>query len=362
MSEKELGVQQHQDEPYNPRFCSTEFAERIINISKDIKLFDEVKHLTSLDALSNILDVGFRGRKSMVRDYQTFRKAALSPFDCKRGDADVICFSGSEIDERCMKENTVELVFDLEKIRQFEHDSPNPCMFFKQRDLGLFKSDKKREVRIGDATVCFDHTSFDNRASSNFRTRVVFNDSLLSTVSDFSLISHNVAEMDSTLVMNFFRFLDGVIDQGSTGGVEFVEEVYSKLEILDDENLREALTDLGKNASDTMEFNFYGHFLADPVLLKEIKFYKESGKLEFSLKVSELIDSLKSGEREDFDLAKENIPQLFESYRFLEYLQSHNANEDLKGEIKSLIQESKVPSWRSMVLHDDRGNDGDGRS
>lgn len=332
--------------PYKPTKCSPELAELLLSTSKEIKLFETIRHLTATKAVTRILDNGLFGRKSLSRNYMPFRPAALYYTDILNGDADVICFAAFEIDPECMQSNTAELVIDMEKLSRLTLEEEHPTAFFKQRDLG-FSKEKKRAVKIGETEVIFDHTSVIRCPMpgyshiSFFRDKSIYNDPIyVADLRKFQLISSNVREIHSILIMNFFKFLEQVDNP------LFIKSIYDALEKLNPEELREVMLNIGKNISDTMEFNFYGSFLMNPALIKEINIFTEANKISHHLDMEIFISLLNAGDLAKLEETREQIPQLFGSYRFIEYLDSVIENPAIKERLQELKKELDLPLWK----------------
>ena len=142
--------------PYRPRCADQQFAKRVMVLAQQVHLFSTVKHLTSAQHLETIFNDALYGRRALLASYLPFRPASLFQCDIADGDGNVICFGPSEIDPFAMKANTVELLFDLDKIAV-----NNPSIFFKQCDLG-FALNKQRSVSINKSNpepLFFSHTN-----------------------------------------------------------------------------------------------------------------------------------------------------------------------------------------------------------
>src|SRR5579871_6162588 len=77
----------------------------------------------------------------------------------------------------------------------------------------------------------------------------------------FLFIAYDFQSMYKILTLNFFRFLDTLCDaksDGSSSSKELIKKYYDKIAVLGDDALVIFLEELGKNLTDTAEFNFYG--------------------------------------------------------------------------------------------------------
>jgi len=353
--------------PYRPKCTNPGLADRLLKLSQGIVPFTTVKHIGAAKALPNILDDGFLGRKSLLRNYKPFRPAALVAYedsnpetfgDLGNGDADAICFGASEIDPLCSKRNAIAVTLDLDKLRSLSSQAHNPCIFFKQRDLE-FPLNRVRKLSIGAKEILFSHTnSFTPILTSPSNTYMQFYNGNrwhgytmhhYSKLSNFQMISSNFKDMNAILAMNFFRFLDNTIDDQYQEDPNFITEIYEELDKLNDEDLEAALLQLTCQMCDTMEFNFYGSFLMKPELIKEISTFAQDHKEAYQLNVSELIVDLQTGNKTMLLEALEKIPQLFQSYRFIDHLLPHTQNPDMKEILLQHRGEIPLPLWRQRI-------------
>jgi hypothetical protein len=349
---------------YKPK-CNHELANRLLEASKKIEPFTTVKHLAATKALPSILDDGLSGRKSLLNQYKVFRPASLYPYDRENGDADVICLGAFWVDTGCMQSNTAELVLDLDKLRSLQSEANNPCIFFKQKDLG-FVLTKIRKVKIGDKEIFFTHTqpisecrrvagveslggftniqffpSVNSRSPSNYAVEP-----------EFHMISSNFRDMNSILAMNFFRFLDGTCSSGSSCYIDrqFIDGIYDEFAKLDDKQLSDTLLNLTQKMCDTMEFNFYGSFLMNPALIKEINIYDKPGIKACQINMPEFVSSLQAGDMNKLVEVREKVPQLFQSYRFIDYLLPHVEKQPaVKDVLLDCRKNITLPLWRQRV-------------
>ncbi|MCE3254964.1 MAG: hypothetical protein K0R25_458 [Rickettsiaceae bacterium] len=338
------------NKPYLPK-CNQVLAGRLLAVAKKIKPFSTIRHLASIDAIPNILDGGFRGRKSLLRRYQLFRPAALAGNDRRNGDADAICFGAFEIDDMCIQEHTAEFVLDLDKLYALESERENPCIFFKQRDLG-FELNRIRKVTIGEKTIFFTHTK-ESANSSQCQTTTFFNEKnqmiCYSRIPYFQMISSNFKDMNQILAMNFFRFLDNAKGFMGQSGESFTKNIYDELEKLSDADLEEKLLEITRHACDTMELNFYSSFLMNPELIKEINIFHNPDEKTHTFNMTDFIASLKAEDFEKLAEVQEKIPGLFQSYRFVDYLLSKTESRPIMEELLTFRSKIKLPLWREIV-------------
>jgi len=293
---------------------------------------------------------GLNGRETLLKSYKDFRPAVLSDQDIDRGDGNAICFAAFDIDRSCFKPNTVQIVLDFDMFSKIKFERENPCIFFKQKDLGYALS-RKRSVKIGEIDLDFFHTDLSPDDLHRNLTGIDFflgSKKFYAQLPHLQMISSNFAEMNSILAMNFFRFLDASPYEG------FKTKIYAAFATLDDEQLKATMLNIAKNISDTMEFNFYGAFLINPQLIKEINIADHPDHSEESLKMNDLIESLRCGNFAKLQEAKEMLPELFQSYRFIDFLLEKI--QDSEYDISRIVQTledmrstSKIPLWRKHL-------------
>lgn len=338
--------------PYQPH-CDARLAERIMNAAKKVELFSTVRHLTASSALTSIFNDGFLGRRSMIQFYMPFKPACLAGKDIENGDANVICLGANRIDQRA--KHGVELLFDAKKLTE----KNNPCVFYKQKDLE-YCYERSRRVSINDLDLVFIHTYTDGWVRPGTSPlRFISPKFVQSAVTKALLIADNLEEMHRILTLNFFRFIDLLIDSGvpESACKKIIYEAFSNLT---DQQLEETLLQIGKQMTDTMEFNFYGAYRIDFSALLTIKKEEPS----YSLDLREFVDALKIGNITKLHEAIEKIPEIFDSYRFVDYLlstvvgpnnvaSSETVASDVIVELKAQRARCIVSSWmepRSTVV------------
>lgn len=328
--------------PYTPQCNDKELASRIVNASKNIELFSTVRHLTAASAIESIFNDGLYGRRTILQFYMPFKPSALFDFDIEEGDSNVVCLGANEIDSGAAQ--GIQLQFDARKISE-----NNPCVFFKQRDLG-FTKEKIRELKIGDLEIGFSHTNlkteekvncpfklYEKNENLNFNYTPIASAKIKNTL----LISYNLEKMHQILTLNFFRFIDNLDDK------TIKEKIYSALSKLDDEMLTTILKEIGVKMTDTMEFNFYGAYKIDFSALLRIK----NDKTQYRLDLQTFVDELKAGNVSKLREAMENLPEIFNSYRFIDYLLSNTKNETIISELSERRQNCTHPSWIEAKKH-----------
>ncbi len=326
--------------PYQPKGCDKALAQRIMRAAQNVRLFSHVRHLTAAVALESIFNEGLYGRQTMLQHYMAFRPAALCHSDIELGDANVVCLGSNEIDP--LAKHGVELLFDAEKVSE-----NNPCVFYKQRDLG-FDPKKKRTIQIGDTSFSFSHTgSF--RCASADRSSLVFFHYFPSEAYSFSevikssLIADNVDAMHQILTLNFFRFIDVLRDAECHEDVYMKRSIYQSLERLNDADLQETLQRIGQAMTDTMEFNFYGAYKIDFSALLSINI--EKGPSHYQLDLAHFREQLKKGEMEALEEAICQCPEVFKSYRFVDHLLSMTADETIISVLEAQRAKCALPAW-----------------
>lgn len=321
--------------PYIPQ-CHEELAKRIVVLSKDIRIFSKVKHLTTCSAVESIFNDALYGRRTLQQLYIPFKPAALKHFDIQEGDANVICLGANLIDDQvCPYECTLE--FDVTQLTK-----KNPCIFFKQRDLA-YSFKKIREITIGNLTINFSHTvnrpSISKEDSVNCYFYVFDNSKQPATpiakakIKNSLLIAYDLKKMHQILTLNFFRFIDALDDK------TLRDKIYAALNGLSDEMLVQVLKKISKQMTDTMEFNFYGAYKIDFAALIAIKIY---GKV---LDLPEFVKELELGNIPRLEQVMKDMPQIFTSYRFIDYLLSNTNSNAVITMLNEQREKCVVPEW-----------------
>jgi hypothetical protein len=336
------------NKPYFPQGCDKVLATRIFNAAESIELFSTIKHLTSATALESILNESLMGRKTLEQFYLSYQPAALAACDIRDGDHNVICFGPNQIDPKSIQDDSIEITLDLKKI-----EKNNACIFYKQKDFG-FQPTGWRVVALGENdSLTFDHASPlympNNRGNASFqladtRKRAI----AYSTLPKFEFIAYDFTKMHQILILNFFKFLDELRDISDVKDrsnppkktpSHLKDVIYAKIAKLSDQELVSFLLDLGKNMTDTAEFNFYGAHRIDFSSILTIK----SGT--YTLNLSEFIGALQEGNLPALQEAKEHLPQLWKSYRFVDYLLSAVNNETIKIALQTDRNQCVLPAW-----------------
>ena len=340
--------------PYKPQ-CDEypTLANRLLKTAKKIEPFTTVRHLTAKKSVSDIMDNGLLGRDSLLKRYKAFRPAALCLSDVENGDQDAICFGAFEIDHKCMEKNTAEFVLDLDKLHSLPSEKDNPCIFFKQRDLG-FDLDKIRKITIGNEEFFFTHTKWlrcqtPNHTNIQFCNKDGYGLHHYAELPNFQMISSNFGDMNQILAMNFFRFLDEIRDSHCKRDKDFADRIYSALDKLDENEMESTLLQLTRNMSDTMEFNFYGSFLMSPNLIKEVSIFDKPNEKTYTLKIADFVKSLQEGDSKKLAEVQEKLPELLESYRFIDYLLLQIDNQPIRNTLLGCRKNITLPLWRQRV-------------
>ncbi|MDQ2994020.1 MAG: hypothetical protein M3R00_03610 [Pseudomonadota bacterium] len=134
----------------------------------------------------------------------------------------------------------------------------------------------------------------------------------------------------------FLRFLDTLKDSTNQDAPEEIHRIYNIINSLTEDELTDFLTEHGKNMSDTCEFNFYGAYRIDFDLIHTIKSIGENvndTNTHYTINFPEFILELQKGNIKKFSEAKQAMPNLFQSSRFIEYLRSKATHPDATAEL-----------------------------
>ena len=203
---------------YMPK-CDPILAERIVRLSKQVVFLQFIRHISNAKALPSIFDGALFGRKSLLRHYIPFSPAALAWVDIKNGDSDVICFGAKHgiIDPHATGD--IEFILDLKKI-DFNKSSVTHYAFFKQRDLTFclgnssLKNPNKIAIRSLQVTpekkFLFDATfGIAGEFSCKYEDEgYFFDDADEGEIDRTDLVSYDVANINTVLILTFFKFLD----------------------------------------------------------------------------------------------------------------------------------------------------------
>jgi len=298
--------------PYKPQRCSAGLSERLSVIASKIVLFTTIKHYTSTSTIANVFDDCLYGRQNLNLAGIKYRAAALGTNDIIDGDANVICFGPFKIDTRCLKNETAKITFNLQKLLEAQKNAANPCQFFKQRDFGFIPTGIQ-SVTIKKIGLRFRYESYSDYADDvtlAFYKQSTLQKKYHAKVQKYHLISYNIHDIHQILIMNFFRFLDNLKDLNDNDAAMEIDEIYAEIESMNDDELIEFLTVIGKKMALSAEFNFYGAYKIDCEAITKITKYHDSEKKICSFTSEQFLS-------DDF---RRYMPELFQSKRFKEYL------------------------------------------
>ncbi len=312
--------------PYRPKTKDPELSKRIRRAAVQVKLFDSVSHLCAASNSALILDDCLYGRENLVDNYMTFRAAVLTSADIDNGDGNVICLGYDLIDDRCLKGRSVGLELDLDRLISREPYCKNGALFFKQCDFG-YTIENPQFICINAAkNLHFTHTKRPPNGNpkyaylqlfSNFRT---WRPDYHSEVERDLLVSNNREEMHQILTLNFFRFLDSLCDANNDEATDEIEEIYTAISKLDDEELQVFLQKLGRQMSCSSEFNIYGAYEIDLDALRSIAIYQEKDKIK-TFSIQKLCEDLAVGDSTSWNELLGHLPEIAESRRFMSFIQ-----------------------------------------
>ncbi len=319
------GFYNRQSEIYQPQKCSSQLAQRILKLVKQVKLFEEIHHITSHKYLESAIECLY-GRQTLEDNNIEFLPRVLDKCDVLQGDGNVICFGAFDIDSKGRDLEEVMLSMNLEKMR----DCPNA--FFKQIDFG-FVNGKKRTIKLSETQqIQINYAQSHKELEVHFPAEPAFDlaycyfeDNFYAAIPCFELIFYNVKDIHQILTMTFFKYLDNVVaikELESEKAVQYVNNIYSTLEKMDDTALVGFLTEAGKKISDTMEFNFYGAYQIDLEALTNVTLINPTGydSRPLRLCIEDLIACIEEDEVDNLEMCMEAIPNLFGSQRFREFL------------------------------------------
>lgn len=329
------------NQPYLPKCADHNLAKRIFNAAYLVEDAPSIRHLTAAQTLPNILDECLYGRQILAARYMSYRPAQLGSSDQENGDANVICFGPQEIDTGAWKPESVELILDMKAFK--EKEKRNPCIFFKQLDLGFrFQGERRVEIH-SDASISFDHTKplEDGllRHTGFTLHKGWHGEEKYAEIPYQQMISSNFRSMTAIQTLNFFRFLDHLKDSERGSQDETtratITAIYREIATLDDTQLVSFLSRLHTEITDTAEFNFYGAYRIDLSLIDIVRYHPDDlpSEQSFEVRISEMIDLLNQGDATLYQKAKEKIPSLFKSKRFMQFLRSKVTNPAILEEV-----------------------------
>ncbi len=332
--------------PYVPKKCSPKLAKRILKASEKVKLFSEIRHCTATETLGSALDLLY-GRKNLQRNYMPFR-ATADDMDRLGGDSNTIFFATNKVQSIYLRDKSVELVIDFDRFLTKESATHNHCAFFKQRDFG-YDLNEIRTINLGKSCIDFCHTG---KLTSMNTTPFFMKSSFVGSqyysceIDQPLLIAYDISKVHQILTLNFFRFLDNLCSKNdqNRSAHAFINQTYSQISALTDEALIEFLQMLGKNISDTSEFNFFGGYQINFDYLKKISFYTD-GKLLRTISPKKFITLLSAGNLVLLEKVKLAHPSLFQSYRFCDYLASKIEHEKIKEKLLEYRAKCNPLNW-----------------
>lgn len=328
---------------YIPKRCSSQLAARIVRLAQQISFIDIIYHKTHQQALKSILDEGVFGRKTLLSTFRSFSQAALSGIDIANGDINVVCFTAGHGSVDPLAQGKVSITLDFKTIQKQLGEKPHN-MFFKQLDFGYGLKKARKITLSNDLTLVFDHTSTD---SSPGEICMRVGSDKESTIDYCQLISYDIQHMEQVLILNFFRFLDQLkFPKKDQLAKEFIQRVYTTLDAMDDAKLSHVLKQIGLNASDTMEFNFFGaHQIDFDTVISISKHDGDPEKQPYVLKLNLLIEQLQKGQLTLLKDSQKVFPELYRSFRFVDFLSFHTQNQPVLNELNGLRKQCGVPKW-----------------
>ena len=307
------------NKPYIPQQCERSLAARLVRLSQEIELYSTIRHITSSDALSGILNHALYGRRNLLQFYIPFKPAALMGVDVDNGDGNVICFGPKDIDP--MANGDIEIVMDLKKII-----SSKPSAFYKVIDLA-YDDLKIRCVKLNDQFFSFSPTR--RRSGQGLNTAVfqVFSHgsrrlSYYAEIPNSLLIAYDLINMNQILILNFFRFMDNLVTSDGRPAKSYIDSFYAELASMDDKSLTIFLRNVASELTKTAEFNFYGAYRID---FSAVVMFRALEK-DYTVTMTSLLEALSLGHFAVLHEASEMLPSLFKSYRFIDYLMSKISN------------------------------------
>ncbi len=322
--------------PYKPK-CDLMLSARIKDVAKKVAAFSTVIHITSEKAIQSVFDESLFSRRILMDLYMNYEPAALHMTDLLNGDTNVVCLGPQDIDPKARGGLVIE--FDLPKLIKNK-----PSAFYKQRDLE-FGLNRIRHVSLGKEKISFNHTWLEGSGDPT-NTYLTIIDSLnglnkIVEAPKSSFIAYNLEQMHEVLTLNFFRFMDKMSDLKGNIDHAYIDNFYRKVSQLTDKELLVFLTDLEKNMTDTAEFNFYGAHQVDFSTLISITARYRG----YSLNVPKFINALEQSNIDELQQARIKIPEIFQSYRFLDYLLLKVQHSDIRYYLDDLRKQCRTPNW-----------------
>lgn len=332
-------LMQDANTPYVPK-CESNLSKRIMDAAQKVSAFSTIKHITSHRTIQSVLDDALYGRRTLLDFYMTFDPAALMTCDILNGDGNVVCLGPQDIDPNASGAIIIE--FDLPKLLQTK-----PSAFYKQKDLEYQTVNKVRQVSLGNTELYFDHTGYVRRTDMGSAYLKIIDRkwgglTQISRSLKSTFIAYDLERMHEILTLNFFRFMDGMTNAATDKTDQaYIDQFYQKVSQLDDEALVRFLTDIEKNLTDTAEFNFYG---AHQINFSTVTSLSDRNK-GYTLQLPEFLHALNSGRLDILRQARQSLPEIFQSYRFLDYLLTHVKHPEARYYLDDLRKQCKTPNW-----------------
>ena len=357
--------------PYIPQ-CEEKLRNRILKVSesKELEFIESIHHLTSASALESIFNDGLFGRQTLLKFNMPFKPSVLDFSDILNGDANVICFGPFKIDPKAKRSDTIRITLDFKTVPK-----DNPCIFFKEKDLGYTEyadlkdpdySNPIKKVSIGDSgPFYFSHTYLPPSIHlvGGFTYFQLYKHDDPSRMDEYHaysgipnvlLIAYDASKIHQILALNFFRFVDKLIKPTGEKDEASIRNIYARIAQLDDKQLIQFLKDIGTQMSQTAEFNYFGAYKFDFSSILTIK--KEAASAPgtvfapepFTLHLPHFIADLEAGKPNILAEAVKNIPNIFKSYRFLDFLLSKISNQENRKALQTLRDACTVPAWIKM--------------
>ena len=359
---------QESNTPYRPQ-CEETLATRIQNAASKVTFFSKVRHLAATRYICSIFNDGLYSRYHLEKTATPYRKAALAQCDIWDGDLDVICFGPNLIDPRAVKMDTIELVFDVNKILEPKH---RPVIFCKQRDFGYLYS-KTLTLPLGAHSISIDYSYTNRQNTPNFfygegGWKIMASISFKPDASQYPSWKRISGEIPKPLCMVtdidqahqiisllFFRFLDNLVDEEGNKETSYTKLIYDEIALLTNDELQHFLQNIFDTLTVSAEFNIVGAYKIDFSALKSITArYDLPINERYSLHLDTLISALEEGNIDFLKEAQNNIPNMFDSYRFVDYLLSKTTQIDSQQALKEIRKKCEAPEWITDDLQTQR--------
>ena len=312
--------------PYIPEKCLRGLSDRIFLAAEKVCLAKKASYITSESDLPSLLEDGICSKRNTIELYVSQENRFCSKIEKEIGEINFVRLNLARGDVFAgeMPENkALEIKFSLGLVKK------NPAASFRLLNF-LLPLQKKKTLSIGDYNLCFKLSGAKEERHGFYSKFTLYGENQevidCSFILNDSLNATNIEQLNKILVLNFFRFIDGLSDTNNTA------KIYDAFNLLDPQTLASTMQNLIEVFAGGAQLGFLRAYKIDYRFLESISSVYVSKedrcrmisssniKTNYTLDMGKLLKAWKHKEENFLAKARENLPALFENKNFIEYL------------------------------------------